>query len=295
MQRIRLSDRAGLAAGVLAAGLLSAAPAAGGELEDELRRRWVGRWVVTAVEAQSDCDGSYTNNRMLGARPVSSGHYRLAGGELGRIDNLHLRRSRIDLLIALDEPLRLSFRDGPFELFEQALCLIELRLPAPRSAVRRRQVEPLEELISTAVAGFDSRDEAAASPYASGRTVEPLPDGYEATLAAYRQFQAARLRDALADRLGTALDRAARLAAGAADDADYASGLAAGADDSEADRRVSGARCEELPATELYPRRGKAPDGLDEAAAERWLDGYRDGQRLMFEILLAQRLARCLY
>ncbi len=270
-----------------------ATPAAASAAEDELRGYWIGRWVVLRTGALSNCDERYTDNRMRGPVPDSRGRHRFEPGELGRIDNLTLQRSRIDLLVTLAEPLRVELRDGPFQLFEQLECRVELELPAQRAAVRQGAVQQLDALIRNTLERYEDRASAAASPSWNRRQVEPLPADHEERLAAYFAWKQEQLYLALRERLAAALDRAADIAHRVDDSVAYARGLARGAREGDRDRFLD-ADCAELPSVRLSERRGTAPDQLDERGKREWRDGFEDGQRLLFEITLARRLERCL-
>lgn len=287
---------AALAGAVMAllAAVGAATPAAASELEDLLRSAWVGRWVVLETGAFSDCRGAYTNNRMRGREPVSRGDHRFASGELARVDNLHLQRQRIDLLVELAEPLRVSFRDGPFELYEQLECRVELQIPVPRRMVRQRQREGLEGALDDLLERHERVEAARRSALYNGRRVEPLPAGYEETLAAYHAWKEAQLVLALRARLEEALDRAAAIAARAPSTLPYAQGLVLGVREASSDHRLSGTGCAELVGLELSPDRRAAPAELADDDAEEWEDGYREGQLLAFEIELARQIERCL-
>lgn len=308
MRRFAALDRAGAGGGRAVAkrtSLLSiitllgaamaavAAPAAAGRAEEALRAFWVGRLVVLRPAVQTNCDERYTNNRMRGTQASSGGIHRLAPGELGRIDALHVQRARIDLLVTVVEPLRLELRDGPFRLFEHRQCRVELEVPAPREAVRRGDVDRLEAVVGGVLDGSVDRTGAEASPAWNRRRVEPLPEDHEETLAAYRAWKEEQLYLALRGRLAEALDRAADLAAGAERGTAYARGLAAGARDFDPDRLFSAA-CGELPGTRLSGGWEKPPADLDDDDQRDWKDGYQDGRRLRFELALARRIERCL-
>ena len=286
--------RAGLAAALVGTAISAAAPAAGAARpEDELRAAWVGRWVVLRTAAFSNCDERYTNNRLRRPQPSSKGVHRFEPGELGRVDNLHLRRARIDLLVSLAESLRVELRDGPFQLYEQLECRVELEVPAPRAAVRQGAVEQLGALIRGVLERHDSRAAAAESALGNRRRVEPFPEDHEERLAAYHAWKEEQLYLALRNRLTEALDRAGALVSRADRSTAYAQGMVLGARDFGQDQLFSTA-CAELPAARFSPRWRQAPDDLDDSDARDWKDGFEDGQLLLFEISLAQRLERCL-
>lgn len=269
------------------------APAAADGAEQALRTTWVGRHAVLRTAVRSNCNARYTDNRLRGSQPSSNGRHRFEPGEIGRVDNLTLERGRIDLLVTLVEPLRIELRDGPFQLFEQLECRVELEVPAPRAALREESVRQLDDLLRGVLQGPAERAAAEASPLWNRRLVEPLPDDYEERLIAYQAWKEEQLYLALRDRLAEALDRAADLA-GRVDGGDaYVRGLAAGARDHDPDRLFS-APCPELPGARFSGRWGTPPTELEDEDERAWKEGFEDGQRLRFEIALARRIERCL-
>src|SRR5574341_1026729 len=83
------------------------APALAGGLADSLESRWRGAWVLTSVDTYSDCAGTHTNNRVNGALVQSKGKLRFLPGELAQVQKIDLKRSRVDLLLNLPQPLLL--------------------------------------------------------------------------------------------------------------------------------------------------------------------------------------------
>src|SRR5262245_46020405 len=122
-----------LGCGVVLAASFSAASA--GDLQRELAGRWRGSWVIVEVGVRSDCGGMYTNNRLNGRRVSGSGAFTFEAGELAQIDKVDLHRARLDVLLTLAEPTRVSWQDGPFTLYRQASCRVELQAELPRSVV----------------------------------------------------------------------------------------------------------------------------------------------------------------
>jgi hypothetical protein len=277
--------------------LMSIAPPtaadAGGPAESQLRATWVGRQVVLRTAALSNCDDRYTNNRLRGTLPKAGGRHRFDPGELGRVDNLHVQRARIDVLVALLEPLRVELRAGPFQLYELRECRVELEIPVARAAVQRHDVDRLDGLLAGVLEAHDDDTTARESPLWNRRQAEPLPDDHDERLAAYHAWQEQQLYLALRDRLAEALDRAGDIAARADGSVAYARGLVQGVRDFEPERLFSAA-CGELPGASFGPRRRRPPEELEGRDATEWKDGLEDGQRLRFELALARRLERCL-
>jgi hypothetical protein len=206
---------------------------------------------------------------------------------------LHLKRARIDLLVSLAEPLRVELRDGPFQLYEQLDCRVELEVPAPREAVRRGDIEQLDALLEGLLEALASRVGVDGSPLWNRRRVEPLPADHEERLAAYLVWKEEQLYLATRDRLAEALDRAASIVERVDRSASYAQGVMEGVRASRRDRFAS-TSCEELPGVRFSASYHSAPEELDDRDARDWKDGFEDGQQLRFETALARRLERCL-
>jgi hypothetical protein len=273
--------------------LALAGPVVAARPEEELRAAWVGHWVVLRTAALSNCDERYTNNRMRGPQPSSGGRHRFDPGEMGRLNNLHLQRARIDLLVTLLEPLRVELRDGPFQLYEQLECRVELEVPAPREAVRQGATDQLDGLIQAVLERHEAGAAADASPIWNRRRVEPLPDDHEERLAAYHAWKQEQLYIALRGRLAEALDRAADITSDGDRSVAYAEGLLLGMRELERHSFYS-TDCVDLPGEQIHPGWRKAPEELDKRDARDWRDGFEDGQRLRFEVALARRIERCL-
>ena len=111
--------------GVLSILVLAATAAGAGELEREVGDRLAGAWAVAGIELVSGCGGFYTDNRLHDHGVSASAEHRLPVGEVVHIDKVKVKRSRVDLLLSVDEPILVSLRDGPFELFNEARALAE--------------------------------------------------------------------------------------------------------------------------------------------------------------------------
>lgn len=270
----------------LAIVLAVAGPAAGSELERLLDSRWRGAWVLLTTEVYSDCDAGYTNNRVEAGRVTSKGGRRLAPGEPARVHKIDARRAGIDLLVDLAEPLLLSWREGPFTLYEEAGCKVELKMDLPRAAVRGADVEAAEKALDGLLERHESLEAAEASPLWNRRRREPFPPDYEATLAAYEAWRASRVNAEVQKAIEEALDEASRLAARVEDDEEYALGFVTGME------RMSDASfgdCPQLLSGGFYGKRHSPPGERSKA----WKEGYEEGQRLVYHLEVARRLQRC--
>lgn len=281
------------AALLLASLLASPPPARAAGLQDQLNANWRGAPAVLLLETTSDCDGSYTNNKVLGTRVVSAALHRLPTGELGRIAKVDLKRSRIDILIDIDEPLLVSWTDGPYQLYEQALCRVELEIEVARDLVKSKRLDEIESLLSRVLERHDDQESVARSERWNRRVTESTPEGYDEILDEYRAWSATRLRAALVATLDDALTAALRVIDGADDDAAYGAGLAAGIK-MEASRYRSWDECEELVGESFYPVGRDAPSEYEGGDERQWERGYRDGQVVAFNAELSRRIGRCL-
>ncbi len=272
---------------VLALGWLAGAGAAGASsLEDQLAARWRGAWVVTGVEMTSDCNASYTDNEVLGRRAVGKGRIRLAPGELARVHKLELKRSRVEVLIDVDEPLLAPFEDGPFRLVEEVTCKVELQLEVPREAIKRGDVASLEALLVPVLERYDDQRAAQGSPRWNRRERGPLPRDYEAQMAEYRRWKVAQTNAAVGQRIAQALGEAKRAVQHTSDNPDYGAGLAAGM---EAMRWLSYSDCPDWLGSTFWAAKRSCPSGKNRA----FQDGFEDGQAIAYHLLLAERLQGC--
>lgn len=276
---------------VLVASLLTS-PASADSLEKILTADWQGAWILLLTEASSNCDDSYTDNPVEGGRPQLRGQYRFARGELARVHRIQVKRSRIDFLLDVAEPLRISFSDGPYELYQQRSCKIELEVTVPRQLVKQQSVEEIEAFVADVVGRYPDRRAAEAAPEYNGRRVEPYPEGYEQTLAAHREWKAEELRRQLQERLAETLQEASRIVERIQEDPAYEDGFTSGLRAYRASSRST--ECQKLPDASFYPSGGRPPSELPSAEQKEWKRGYRDGQRLAHGVDLAERLEICL-
>jgi len=267
--------------------LVGAEPLVAGALEKSLQARWNDAWVVLKVGVRSDCETSYTNNTVAGRRTVGLGAYPLDAGELGRVRKVDLKRSRLDLLVDLQEPYLASRTEGPFVLFDQAHCRVELMVDVPRELVRGKKLEDLDATLRRVATPFGTRAEARGSGAWNGRRVELPPEGYEETLVQYEEWK----REKVEERIREVLRRAVRLTDRAGSNEMYAEGMGQGL---QSFSRSFSSDCGSVLDASYYPGGGSPPAEYDSSDKKRWRDGYKDGLRLAFYVELAWRLAECL-
>lgn len=253
--------------------------------EGALNFSWRGAWVLIGTDTFSGCGGSFTNNEIRGSSSRSKGEYRFRAGELGTVYKINLNRKRVEVLVELAEPLRVPRREGPFTLYDQLACKVELQLPLPRRASSR--TEEVDRLIADLLERHGSRESAQASESWNGRLREPYPEDYEETLYEYQVWQAQQLNAAVAERIDEAIEEASRLVDRLDDDPEYLAGFARGVD--RARDRHLGDDCDRLLSKSTYSFVAKPPKDEN----RDWREGFEDGQRLVFHLEIARRLRRC--
>lgn len=266
--------------------LAAAAVAGGSELGDRLDRELKGAWGVLEVEVYSACSGTYSNNEVGGAGVASKAPQRFAPGELVKLDKVKVKRSRVDLLMTLVEPVLAPRIDGPFELYDERICQVQLIFNVPREVVKTGDAETVLELVRNAFTIHPSPEAARDSDDWNGREREPLPDDYDMTLARYAVWKAEQANIAITARRAQALADATDIVDRLDRNADYLDGLAAGV---QRMRSVTLGDCEVLATATVSAYDRKPPSDQ----SSRWQDGYRDGQRLIFDLRVAERLKNC--
>jgi len=272
--------------------LATAVPAASGELERDLEQRLRGAWVVVTGECFSDCAGVYNNNQVGAMGTTSKADLRFQPGELAKVDKINLKSDRLDLFLTLAQPVLASHMDGPFELFDEKRCKVQLLIDVPRSTVRSGGAAEVMALLEPVVEVYPSQAEARTSEHWNRRVRDPYPPDYERTLAQHAVWQADQTNAAVASRSDDAIDDANRVARDLRDDPDYLAGFAAGA---EAMRSWWESSCSTLVGTNFSWVKKGTPRGHSggSTSEKRWREGWSDGQELVFNLALADRLRGC--
>lgn len=263
-----------------------AAIAPASDLGDRLDRDLKGAWGVLEVEVYSGCAGTYNDNTVGASGVAGKAEHRFEPGELIKIDKLKVKRSRVDLLVTIAAPILVSRMDGPFELFDQAGCRAQLIFELPREQVKGGDATAILSRIKEAVTPYPSLDAARSSDDWNGRELEALPADYEETLQRHAVWKTEQTNAAVDEGIARALTAAAHVAEDLDDDADYLAGFAAGA---EKMSKFSVQACSSLLNASFSTYRSRAPKDRP----NHWRGGYDDGQKLIFNVLLADRLTAC--
>jgi hypothetical protein len=279
--------------------LALAGEAHAGRFENDVRARWRGAWVVLKAEAYSACSGSYDTNKVSGNYVTSYGQNRFEPGEMAKIDRVQVKRTRVQLMATLDVPVLIPYPDGPFTLYDERTCQVQLGVLVGRSTIKTKNVAEVDRLLADVVERFNSRDDAYASALWNEREREPYPDDYELTLARHAQWKAEQINLSIDEKLNIALAQASDAATDLTPDPDYLQGFAAGSEAMD-DWQPQG--CGQLLActfeSELIVYHSHEDGhGHDEEThpvmSQSWLRGWEDGQRLVYSLAMLNRLDAC--
>lgn len=262
-----------------------------GSLEKEMRSRWLGAWLVTEVESYSDCSGRYTNNRVNGDLVRGRGLRAFEPGELAQVDKVDVKHSRLDLLLSVREPVLIPYAAGPFTLFREASCRIELEVKLPRQVVKRKDADWIDDALERVVERYAREHEAVAAGSWNGRERAPYPDDYEDRLFGYAVWQAETANGEVESKLAVATEHAMRLSDRLSGDPSYMAGFATGVEEA---RGVGLASCEQKMKVAFVQSRATAdPHSSEGAEAAREARGHDDGFNLILALQLMRSLPEC--
>lgn len=260
--------------------------AASASTQSELNANWRGAWVVVKTDIFSGCSGSYTNNEVRGSRVSSKAEHHFAPGELATVYKLNVNRKQVEVLVNLPEPLLAARIEGPFTLYDELHCKVELQIKFP-GTVSRKSTQQIEGLITETLERHNSAASAENSTLWNRREREPYPDDYEATLYEYEHWRIERANASIAAKIDDSVEEAARLVDRLDDDPDYLEGFAEGVH--RARKTGLDKNCDHLMSMSLYSfvKSGSSDD------VRPFRDGFREGQELVFYLEMARRLKRC--
>ncbi len=256
---------------------LLAAGAARADVEGDLRAALVGRYALAKGELVSECTDHFTDMKVVGGRLTGGSGTRFDRGELLRIDNVDVGAlAGLDVNLTLVEPFLLSFPDGPFTVYEERRCRVQLNFEVPRD-VRKDVQKSL-----AAVAGvLDLFDDAGAAKRAgwNRREVEPYPKDWQKTKIEYEAWKLTQVNAAVREKTERVLDEAKRVLAYMPGDDDYLISFAAGA----RARSDSWSSCEAMLDATFYST----------GSGGKSSRGWADGQHIAWANHLALALQDC--
>ncbi len=262
------------------------------KLERSLKSRWLGAWVVTTVETYSNCNGYYTANRMNGRLVNSRGGHRFERGELAKVVRVDAKRRRVDLLLSLPEPLLTPYNDGPFTLYEEVACKMELEVEIPRAMVKSKDVSSIDRTLAPLLERFATLEQAQDSRRWNGREREDFPPDYEQTLAEHAIWKAEQQNARVRSRIDEALRVTEEITGRVSSDPPYLSGFSRGV---EAARNMEIGKCSQLLSIDLSVPRRRATRASNQESEmpPRVARGYEDGRRLVLGLEMISGLPEC--
>jgi len=290
---MKSTSRGALLAVFILGGLfLSVGAVSAGAFEDSVRARWRGAWVVVESEVYSNCAGGYHTNKLSGTLVTNRGGHRFLPGEIGKVQRVQLKKKKVDLMISLEVPYLVSHQDGPFTLYDERACGISLEIRLPRELTKAKDVAGIDRMIDELLDRYDTKEAVLQSGGWNERETDPFPDDYPLTLARHAAWQAEQTNLAIDRKREAAFEQVKAKGRAIDDDPDYLAGLAAGVDEMN---RWEATECGPLVARSFDSVKKKAPEDrrADTVEDGRWRNGFEDGQRLVYSIVLLERLEAC--
>jgi len=212
------------------------------------------------------------------------------------------------LRLTLAEPILATSQDGPFTLYNEAPCKVEMQVELPRDLVKNKDVAGVEALLRPVVERHASEDQARASRAWNKRQREAYPADYDETLARHSVWKAEQTNAAVQAGIDRLIDETSRIPDRISDDPDYMAGFVKGV---EAGRAPHPVACPDLmtiasasptvypiaapptAATAAYRKVGTATPTNTEQEARRQR-GYQDGLRLTVALDAVRRMPGCI-
>jgi hypothetical protein len=263
-------------AGALAA-VAFAAPAARADVEADLKRDLVGWLGVSRSGLASECTDHYTDNTVAGGKVSGKVGERFAAGELVRVDNVKIGAfSGLEVNLSLVEPFRLTWKDGPYTVYDQRRCRVQLHFDVSREV--RKDAAKARAAIAAAVSLHDHEEAAKADPAWNRRKVEAYPANWEATKKEWEGWKRSQQNRRVREKIEEIATQSDRILDYMPSDAKYLASFGAGAEA----RSDSWSDCESaLEAT--FSTSGSGEDTR----------GWADGQYVAWAARLAMELSDC--
>ncbi|MEO7793646.1 MAG: hypothetical protein ABIV06_02645 [Thermoanaerobaculia bacterium] len=262
---------------LIVGGTLTAGGVAFADVEAGLRGELVGRYALAKGVLVSECTDHFTDMKVVGGRLAGGTGIQFEAGELVRIDNVKVgAMAGLDVNVTLVEPYLVSFPDGPFQVYDERRCRVQLNFEVARDV--RKDVRKA----ATAVASvLDLYDDAGAAKQAgwNERKVEPYPKGWEKTKREYEAWKLTQVNAAVRAKTTYVLDEAGRILNYMGSDDDYLWSFAAGA----RARSDSWSSCEAMLDASFYST----------GSGGKSSRGWADGQHVAWANHLAHALQSC--
>lgn len=262
-------------------------------VEKQITGRWLGAWVVTRAELYSDCTGLHTANRVNGTLVSGRGARRFRSGELGKVTKVDAGRSRIDLKVSLVEPVLLARQEGPFTLYEEARCHVELQVEVPRDQVKAEDIQGLDRQVADLLERHSAAEQAKESRGWNKRERDPYPEDYDRTLRAHAVWKAEQHNARIQAKLDEAALVAEQVTGKVANEPEYLRGFAEGV---RATREAGAGACPAMLSLNLKEVTSGTVTlaGVGTVSAVTpYARGYGDGRRLVLGVTLVRGLPGC--
>jgi hypothetical protein len=270
---------------IFAVFLAMTSPLAYADLEDRLNSRWRGAWVIVNGELYSNCDSTYTDNRVSGDLIRGNGRVAMPTGELAKVRRIDVKRRRVDVFLDLKENVLIEYQEGPFTLYREASCRIELLVDTAGRRTKNLTVDNIEAQFTRLFERYARLAEVEHSPNWNRRARQAYPEDYEQTLAEYHVWQAEKHNRLVEQRIDDAIEQASQLLVTVSQDKNFGAGLGYGL---AAMKENIGGDCDRLLASNpgTYEKFYDAPNPT-------WANGYETGQHLGYYVELTRRLRGC--
>ncbi len=260
-------------------------PLAHADLEDRLNSRWRGAWVIVNGELYSNCDSSYTDNRVSGDLIRGNGRVALPTGELAKVRRVDVKRRRVDIFLDLKEDVLIEYQEGPFTLYREAACRVELLVDTAGRRTKNLGVDDIEAQFVLLLERHARLADIEHSANWNRRARQAYPENYEQTLAEYRIWQVEQHNYLVEERINDSIEQASQLLVNVSRHSDFGVGLGYGL---VAMKENIAGDCNRLLASNpgTYEKSYDTPNPT-------WASGYETGQHLGYYIELARRLHSC--
>jgi hypothetical protein len=268
-----------------AVALIATTSVALADLQDDLNARWRGAYLILNGDVASNCNGLTTDNRINGDLASASGRFRFEPGELAQIRKVDVRRKRVDVVLDIEEGVLIEYQEGPFTLYREASCEVELEIDFGSERAKDVGIEGVEAQFAFWFERHARLDSARASEGWNGRERRDYPADYAETLIAYDNWKIDQHNQLVAERIADSTEKTSLLLAQVDDEREFGAGLAEGISQM---REAMSDNCNVL----VSSSPGTFGNSAD-ASSEDWGDGYSTGQQLAYHIELSRRLSRC--
>jgi hypothetical protein len=272
-----------LARSILA--LLGVSPMVCADLQDDVNARWRGAWVIVSGEIYSNCNGTTTDNLINGDLVSGNGRFAFEPGELARITRVDVRRRRVDVFLEISEGVLFEYQEGPFTLYREAACPLELLFDYGDARTRDLGVTGIEAQFNRWFERHARLEDAESSASWNGRVRDEYPEDYELTLAAHEEWKIEQHNLLVKEKIEHSTEQTRYLLARVNTDSQFGAGLGYGI---AAMREDLSDDCGRLVASEpaTFARAYEAPN-------PDWGNGFKTGQELAYHIEVARRLNGC--